>query len=352
MVKKLPANTDALLEPLLLAAGDEQADTFLSQLITTHVEPVIKGVIRYKLHFNSHHAVEQAEADDIRQEVMVQLLAELQKLRQQPQAHSISDVRGLSAVIAHRACSRWMRRQFPERHALKNRLHYLLTRQSGFALWQNEKQKLMAGFAAWQGQKGTASKGRLTSLADDEKLLAQIRLLQSGRQQAESSDILAAIFNHLGGPIEFDELISALAALLYIRDQPVESTDQDENAIALTATGGERDTAWQVEKRIFLQRLWEEVRQLPLNQRAALLLNLKDADGRGCIALFPAAGIATIRQLAETLGMSAEEFTELWNELPLEDARIAERLRLTRQQVINARKSARERLKRRLKGFI
>ncbi|MGI9166196.1 MAG: hypothetical protein ACR2G5_07400 [Pyrinomonadaceae bacterium] len=59
-MKKLPANTDALLEPLLLAAGDEQADTFLSELITTHVEPVIKGVIRYKLHFNSNHAVEQA----------------------------------------------------------------------------------------------------------------------------------------------------------------------------------------------------------------------------------------------------------------------------------------------------
>ena len=255
VVKKLPANTDALLEPLLLAASDEQADTFLSQLITTHVEPVIKGVIRYKLHFNSHHAVEEAEADDIRQEVTVQLLAALQKLRQQPHAHSISDVRGLAAVIAHRACSRWMRRQFPERHALKNRLHYLLTRQSGFALWQNENQKLMAGFAAWQGQKRTATKGRLKSLADDERLLAQIRLLQTGRQQTESSDILAAIFNHLGGPIEFDELISALAALLSIRDQPVESTDQNENAIALTDRGWTKgDTAWQVEKRIFLAK--------------------------------------------------------------------------------------------------
>ncbi|MCM3901451.1 MAG: hypothetical protein ND866_07075 [Pyrinomonadaceae bacterium] len=349
-MKKLPANNDALLEPLLLAATDEQVDRFLSQLIT-HVEPVIKGVIHYKLHFNSQHAVEEAEADDIRQEVTVQLLAALQKLHQQPQAHSISDVRGLAAVIAHRACSHWMRRQFPERHALKNRLYYLLTRQTGFALWKNENQKLMAGFAVWRGQKGTATKGRLKSLEDDERLLAQIRMLQTGRQQAESSDILAAIFNHLGDPIEFDELISALAALLSIRDQPVQSTDQNEDAIALTAAGGERDTAWQVEKRIFLQRLWEEVRQLPLNQRAALLLNLKDADGRGCIALFPAAGIATVRQLAEMLGMSAEEFAELWNELPLEDAKIAERLQLTRQQVINARKSARERLKRRLKGF-
>jgi hypothetical protein len=83
-----------------------------------------------------------------------------------------------------------------------------------------------------------------------------------------------------------------------------------------------------------------------------LLLNLKDAEGRGCIALFPATGIATLRQLAEALEMSADGFAQLWNELPLEDARIAELLGLTRQQVINTRKSGRERLTRRLKGFI
>jgi DNA-directed RNA polymerase specialized sigma24 family protein len=346
MVEKPSAKIDALLEPLLLPASNEQADELLAQLIATHAEPVIKGVIRYKLRLNYHDATQQAEADDIHQEVIVQLLVELQQLRQQPDAHPISDIRGLAAVIAHHACARWMRRQFPERHALKNRLHYLLARQRGFALWQNENNKLMAGFAVWQGQQTAATEEQLKQLSNDEQLLAQIR---PRRQQAELAEVLAAIFNHLGRPVGFDELVDAVAALLQIRDQPVESTDQDENAIGFAAR--EPDPAWQVEKRIFLQRLWEEVRQLPPNQRAALLLNLKDAEGRGCIALFPATGIATLRQLAETLEISVEKFAELWNQLPLEDARIAELLQLTRQQVINARKSARERLTRRLKGF-
>jgi hypothetical protein len=96
----------------------------------------------------------------------------------------------------------------------------------------------------------------------------------------------------------------------------------------------EPNQAWRIEKRIFLQRLWEELQQLPLNQRAALLLNLRDATGFSCITLFPATGIATIRQLAEALEISAESFAEVWNDLPLEDARIAELLGLTRQQVI------------------
>jgi hypothetical protein len=114
----------------------------------------------------------------------------------------------------------------------------------------------------------------------------------------------------------------------------------------------EPDPAWRLEKRMFLQRLWEELQQLPRNQRAALLLNLKEGSGFGCITLFPATGIASAGQLAEALEMTAERLAELWNDLPLEDAKIAELLGLSRQQVINARKSGRERLARRLKGFL
>jgi DNA-directed RNA polymerase specialized sigma24 family protein len=349
--EKASAEIDVLLEPLLRPTSDAQADEFLTKFINEYAEPVIKGIIRYKLHLSSYHVTQRAEADDIHQEVLVQLLAELQQLREQPDAYPISDVRGLTATIAHRVCSRWMRRQFPERHAFKNRLHYLLTRQRGLALWQNENRKLMAGFAVWQGEKKAASTERVRQLSDDEGMLAHIRLLRTGRQQ-ELGGALVAIFNFLGSPVEFDELVSTLAALLQIRDQPIDSIDHNEDGIEFQAAAGEPNTAWQVEKRIFLQRLWEEVRQLPLNQRAALLLNLKDAGGHGCIALFPATGIATLRQLAEMLEVDAERLAELWNELPLEDARIAEMLGLTRQQVINARKSARERLTRRLKGFI
>jgi hypothetical protein len=76
-----------------------------------------------------------------------------------------------------------MRRQFPERHALKNRLQYLLTRQRGFALWQDEDRKLVAGFAVWQGQKKAATTVRLRHLSDEEEMLARIRMLKNGRAQ-------------------------------------------------------------------------------------------------------------------------------------------------------------------------
>jgi RNA polymerase sigma factor (sigma-70 family) len=339
-MQESPVKIDALLEPLLTATSDEHADELLSQLIAGHAEPVIKGVIRFKLRFNSHQETQRAEADDIHQDVVLQLVGQLQRFRKLPDTHPITDVRGMAAIIAHRTCARWMRRQFPERHALKNRLHYLLTRQRGFALWE-ENGKPIAGFALWQQQKKTA----VRNLFDIENLPVHVRKTQ------ELAEAVKSMLDYAGGPIEFDELVTAMAAIQGISDQPVESLAEDEDGGFDPATP-DPDPAWRAEKKMFLQRLWEELTQLPVNQRTALLLNLKDASGSGCITLFPAIGIATIRQLAAALELSAERLAELWNELPIEDARIAELLGLTRQQVINARKSGRERLARRLKGFI
>jgi DNA-directed RNA polymerase specialized sigma24 family protein len=350
-VGKRPAEIDPLLEPLLAPTRDEEGDLFLSQLIVTHADPVIKAVIRHKLHLNSHGGIEQADADDIHQEVVAQLLAALQRLRQQPAAHPIGDLRGLTAVIAHRACSRWMRQRFPERRALKNRLNYFLTSNHCFAIWQGANGRLIAGLAKWQGRTDVTGVERLKQLSDDEELLSRIRLLKSWKQ-AEWGGAMTAIFNRLGAPVEVDRLVGVLAEWSQVEDRPIESIDHMKDLSRLDVSGGQPDVARQIEKRIFLQQLWEEVRQLPLNQRAALLLNLRDQQGRGCLALFPALRIATFRQMAEALEMSAEELAELCGGSPLEDSKIAELLHLTRRQVINARKSARQRLARRLKGFI
>ena len=336
-MKESPVKIDVLLEPLLAEASDEQAGELLSQLITVHAEPVIKAVIRYKLRFSTNRETKRAEADDIQQEVVLQLLTQLQRFRKLPDGHPITDVRGMAAVIAHRTCARWLRRQFPERHALKNRLHYLLTRQRGFALWQDHDGKLVAGFAVWQQEKKNVTN--------------KISVIEKLPKRESLAETVAAIFNHLNAPVEFDELVSGVAAIQGISDQPVESLTDDEDAVH-EPPAPEPDQAWRTEKRMFLQRLWEELQQLPRNQRAALLLNLKDTSGFSSITLFPATGIATIRKLAEVLEITAEDFAAVWNDLPLEDMRIAELLGLTRQQVINARKSGRERLARRLKGFI
>ena len=347
MMEESAVKIDALLEPLLQEVSHEQADDLLLQLISKHADPVIKAIIRHKLRLGSHSVAQRAESDDLYQDVLLQLLGHLRQFRALPERHPISDIRGMSAIIAHRTCSRWMRRQFPERHTLKNRLHYLLTRQRGLALWQDDEGRQVTGFETWQQQGKPATAG-LPGRLSDRGALAHV---PKGVGSQLLADAVSSIFNHVGKPVEFDELVSTLAEHLGIRDQPIESLAEDHDAFQISAVG-EPDQAWRLEKKLFLQRLWDELQELPVNQRTALLLNLKDTGGGVCITLFPATGIASLPQLAKTLELSSESFAELWNELPLEDARIAELLGVTRQQVINARKSGRERLARRLKGFM
>lgn len=338
---------DRLLAPWLEAVSAEAAEERLTQLITTEIEPVITGVIRFKLRLDPH----APEAGDLRQEALAEALSVLNKCRQQPERHPIGDVRALAATITYRACSRWLRRQTPHRNALRNRLQYVLTRKPHLALWAMVSDRLnrwLGGLAEWRDRQDYAGMVELQRMRETSALLHW-----NGRGQgdvAEFSAYLTALFTRLRLPIELDDLVRLSAGLLQVSDEALISTTTEEGGEIFEAVSGD-DVAWQVEKRLFLQRLWEELQQLPLPQRRALLLNLRDAAGNGCIALFPAVGVASLRQLAAALELPLEQFAGLWPQLPLEDAAIAELLNLTRQQVINARKAGRERLARRLRGF-
>jgi len=97
-----------------------------------------------------------------------------------------------------------------------------------------------------------------------------------------------------------------------------------------------------------VELLWNEVLELPPKQRAALLLNLRDAAGRNALEILVFTNIASIDAIANATGITPEKLSEIWNELPLNDKAIASTLGQTRQQIINLRKSARERLARRI----
>jgi DNA-directed RNA polymerase specialized sigma24 family protein len=158
--------------------------------------------------------------------------------------------------------------------------------------------------------------------------------------------VVRAVARRLDGGIELDEMVEAVGVVMGITD--VAPAVDDGVPLADRLEAAEPSALERLTEREALARLWTEVLALPVRQRMALLLNLRGADGSGLLGLLPLMGIATLRAIAAALEMQAHELATLWKGLPLEDARIAERLGLTRQQVINLRKSARERLARRL----
>lgn len=347
---------DAQLLPYIHAASEGDSDRLLGALVSECIEPVIKNVIRSKLHLYFAHSgptSHNPDAEDLYSETLVQLLARLKECKDSPNENSIGNLRSYVAVTSYHTCYEYLRLKYPQRHNLKNKLRYLLNHQPSLALWESESGNLIGGFSQWRETINVQTGShRLNQLLDDpHKALQSIRP-PGDFQRLKAGDLVAAVFNHTRHPVELDELVGVVAVLWGIKDRPAESISRDEDADSFAHIAMRRpDVSEEIDQRFFLKWLWEEICQLPLRQRMALLLNLRDEQGGGVASLLPITGIASVRQIAKALEMPDEDFGSLWSRLPLDDASIAELLNLTRQQVINLRKCARERLARRMKAI-
>ena len=76
--------------------------------------------------------------------------------------------------------------------------------------------------------------------------------------------------------------------------------------------------------------------------------DIRKVAGRNALEILVFTNIASIDAIANATGITPEKLSEIWNDLPLNDKAIASTLGQTRQQIINLRKSARERLARRI----
>ena len=347
-------SVDLLLHPFLQATEESASHDLLAELIHRHADPVIRRLLRAKLQvsfYGAGHQTNHPEADDLYSEVITQLLADLRACKQHPSDKPIHHLPGFVARLTLNACYKHWRNKYPQRHSLKNKVRYLLTHQPGFALWEQPSYGLLCGYAAWQKQEQFQSP-KLQELYDHPQQFVSQAFPQQAAQRVNPAELVAAIFNHVGHAFELDVLVSILAELWNVRDHQYESLDEPKESGAVAQLADQRtDVASEVSNRLYLQRLWEEICDLPVRQRTALLLNLRDEQGNSVVPLLPAVGIASLAHIAATLELDALELARLWHDLPLEDRRIAELLGLTRQQVINLRKSARERLARRMKGL-
>ena len=343
---------DELLALYLQAESEEESERLLAHLITQHISPIIRESLGYKLRSTlSPIALRQdaQQREDLCQDALVRLLPQLRRYRANRQEETIRDLRGFVATIAYRTYYDYLRRKYPHRRLLKNKLRYLLTHQPGLAIWDVDADETAAGYAAWRGQSVTRSgRDNLARLTGDTQALLPAATLTKECALRRPSDLLAAIFDFLGGPVALDDLVNLVAALWEVKEPAAEA---GEEVLADLRDPGP-DAGVSAQQSEFLRGLWAEVLQLPVRQRRALLLNLRDATGQGCIALLPLTGVASLVEIAGALEMSAKDLAELWGRLPLDDQELAERLALTRQQVINLRKSGRARLARRLKDFL
>jgi DNA-directed RNA polymerase specialized sigma24 family protein len=332
---------DLNLRPLLYAENPEERKILIERLFSSQMEPIVKQTIRNK--FRSGIATKNDE-EDVFSETLLRLWKQLQQWVQSPDLAQVADFPAYIAATTLNCCREYFRNKFPRRWHLRNRLRYLFTHSSGLSIWQWKTGEWVTGFSHW--------KEKAPIRFDDLATLMQIPEIQrkTGSRKPKLLEIVQAILRHSENPLLPDDLLALVISVPGVREQFQDF--QIHNDLEVEDVADPRSNLnILAEKNVYLEHLWSEIRQLPLKQRAALLLNLRDQKGDDAITAFPASGTASISQIAEALEMGAEELAELWNDLPIDDARIAERLKLTRQQVINLRISARERLIYRMKNM-
>ena len=339
--------SDAVLLPFLRATDEPTSSSAVEELICEFAQPIINNIIRNKLRvgYYADRDLTDEEAADLFSDVTLKLVGRLRELKSDPSDSAIKNFRGYVAVTAYHSCDEYLRKKYPKRYRLKHRLRYVPTHREGFSLWRKDAGVLCCGFAQWENQKPLMKQPRLC-----ESVEAQKPLSGSNGAKLILPDQLAAIFNHNGGPLELDDLVSLVAQLWEIKDDPLPPTSiDDDTAASLNQTHSREQLDSRIDQRIQLENLWAEICQLPPRQRVALLLSLRDDHGRALLNLLALIGIASVRKIAEMLTISADKLATLWNQLPLADAIIADALGVTRQQVVNLRKCARARLLRRVR---
>lgn len=335
---------DQILLTFIEATDEQQADSCLASLIDEHAVPIIRDILASSLRFHFYNDGATQDANDLFNDIIANLISRLRYIRSDHGQGAISDFRGYIAATAYNACNFYLRQKYPRRSQLKNRLRYLVSHDEAFALWTSEAYGLTCGFAQWRDDAPSMPQRVLEKIRQDPVEWTQTAGLASvGIERVQLSSLLHALFQACGSPIKLDELVNIVADICREKDQPDESL---ETVINLAAPTLSLDMV--LEQQHLLALLWQEVCQLPYRQRVALLLNFKDTRGQDLVGFLPYTRTATIEQIAKVLDFPLVEFLRLWNTLPLDDVTIAELLGATRQQVINLRKCARERLERRI----
>jgi hypothetical protein len=315
---------DRALWPVIGASDDMSQEAAIETLLAEEVRPVMATILRRFRRMEPDLCVEDLE--DISSQAAIKLVRKVRAAAMYEE-HAIKVLEDYLATLTYHVLYDFRRQRYPERHKLKRNLRYLLTHDSALALWETPE-STVAGLSAW--------KGRAPRLTD----LTRFSAMPAMREKARPAEAVQAILTAAGHPLAFDTLVDVVAELWDVRDVVVKGgnspTDERPDPLSL------------LEQREYFGSLWSEIRELPDNQRVALLLNLRDSSGANALTLFLLLNIAGTAEVARMAGLSENELNELWERLPLDDLTIAGRLGLTRQQVINLRKSARTRLARRM----
>lgn len=310
-------------------AGSHAEEQALHELLDA-ARPVIFASLRARA-----RGLATTEREELANETMVRLIQRVSGIKKREDGGSISNFVSYVAITANNTVFSHLRRANPERRRVRESVREALS-SPAFARWETGSGVIVAGFRIWSGSDCTAAANDLVEIARSVRAPGIMT-----RRNVEI--VLEQAFRTARRPIAVERLVEIVAG----------SFGRSLSAPGAAPATSIVDAAPSVEQKLIdrsaLAAVWGEIKLLPPRQRSALLLNLRDAEGSPGLSLLLEHGIASAPEIAAAAGLSTRQLRDLWERLPLDDLTIAQSIGSTRQSVINLRKSARERLTRRLR---
>lgn len=339
---------DNVLAPYLTAADDRERQQQLDELVTLRASPLVRAVLRRRLGFYvSAQGINKnnQEAEDLYQEAITRVVLVLNEL-QSSAGTEIENFELYVSRIAANTCAEFLRAKSPARTRLKYSLRDLLKRHKDLASWEHDGE-ILCGLAEWRNTgRGPFSAQPLQDLETKLESFKALHFAEKDIQVAPLSQIVAELFDWIFEPVEIDVLVRMIAYLLDLKDQQIESFDDQSSAtpdayFAANPQAGESH----LEANELLARLWRAVLLLPAKQRDAFAFGFEDHAGQDLFTILLAAEIANWDELAKGMDRSVNEVVRLRLRMPMDTASAARELGATRENVYKWRFRAIRRLK-------
>jgi hypothetical protein len=206
--------------------------------------------------------------------------------------------------------------------------------------------EILCGFARWRNtSRSTFSDQSFEEIETKLDNFQTLHFADEDIRMAPLPQIVAELFNWIGGPVEIDVLVRMLVYLLDIKDRTLESLDdpasvkRDVYFAPNTGSGIPH-----LEANELLTRLWRAVIQLPAEQRDSFVFGFEDETGQDLFTALLTEDIVSWDELARGIGRPVEEVVRLRVRMPMESARVADELGASREKVYKWRFRALRRL--------
>lgn len=329
---------DALIERFGRESDDRKANALLDDIFRRFgVEAIRRSVER-----GAGRSRCFDDAEDLIGEVSLSLVERLRRFRDK-QCSKVDCFRAYTESVTRNAIHSRSQRERPLRTKLIANLRYAVSSSPRLHSWKNEAGVTLIGLM--DGPSAQAAGTLIARLLEDPRSLPVLLRLDDAFSSFDLRTIVTRLIEAIGGPAPFYSVVNVIAGARELADgRPVAESQFDAgpfyDRMVDTAPDAERTAIAQQE----LRALWNSIQDLPMLQRAALILNLRDPLGRGVIALLLETKIATRSQIAQAVGMSLDELLTRWDDLPMDDRSIAHRYGVTPVQVVSLRRAARTRL--------